>query len=152
MTVKRPPAPTGLALLAAGLLALAAGCDVDEPTSRVPTIDAGGGGGVDPGAGEGEGEGECGPDGLGFVSCVAPGAEGNQLGVGKYCEPKGGQCAGLAAPFCSADFHPRETSTGCTFVCLASEECGEGATCLPPADPQDLGGECVPTLCVPVEG
>ncbi len=152
MTVKRPPRDIPVILVGFGLAALVAlaGCDVDDTTSRVPP-DGGGGGGVDPGAaGEGEGEGEA--DGPGFISCVESDAAGNEHGVGRYCEPKGDECHGLRANFCAADFYPDETSTGCMFSCTASEECGEGATCRPASDPEEVGGECVPTECLAIEG
>jgi hypothetical protein len=125
-------------------------CEVEDPPSRVP--DSGGGGGVDPGA-EGEGEAEGNGDEPTFESCVEAQDEGNQLGVGRYCEPDGDECKELdVAQFCSADFYPDQPSTGCTFPCSGSEECGEGSSCRPSADPLATGGDCVPTICLAVEG
>lgn len=148
MTVKRRLRDLPLTFVIACALAL--GCDVDETTSRVPP-DGGGGGGVDD-QGSGEGEGEGAGDDPTFASCVADDAPGNELGVGRYCTPKGDECFGQPrATFCHADFYPDETSTGCMFNCSGSEECGEAATCRPFADPEKVGGECVPTQCLATE-
>lgn len=152
MTVKRPPCETAVILAGALLLVAsgATGCDVDDPVSRVPP-DGGGGGGIDHSF-EGEGEGDGGAQT--FSTCVEEGSPGNELGVGKYCSPKGDQCQGQeqVTLFCSADFFPNDTSTGCMFECTASEQCGEGATCRPPTDAAEAGGECVPTECLAVVG
>jgi hypothetical protein len=125
----------------------APGCDLNEEPSRIPD-EEGSGGGVDPEAGGGDPE--AGDEALepGFSSCVEPTAEGNEHGVGRYCEPGGEQCRGLKAQFCAADFWPREASSGCVFSCQSSEECGEGSTCQPDADPENTGGHCVPSECI----
>jgi len=125
----------------------APGCDLHEEPSRIPT-EQGSGGGVEPDAG---GDDDAPTDQVPattFPSCVEPTAEGNEHGVGRYCEPGGQQCQGLKAQFCAADFWPRETSSGCMFSCQSSEECGAGASCQPDADPEITGGHCAPTECV----
>ena len=126
---------------------LAPACDLNEEPSRIPD-EEGSGGGVDPeGGGGGSEVGDEAPEPA-FPSCVEPTAEGNEHGVGRYCEPGGEQCQGLKAQFCAADFWPRETSSGCMFSCQSSEECGEGSSCQPDADPEITGGHCAPTECI----
>ena len=128
-------------------VALTPACDLNEEPSRIPE-EQGSGGGVDPEAGGEEPETPGDVTDPGFPSCVEPSAEGNEHGVGRYCEPGGDQCKGLKAQFCAADFWPRESSSGCMFSCQSSEECGEGSTCQPDADPEITGGHCAPTECI----
>lgn len=134
----------------AGVLALSAACDVVDDGSRIPPDGEGGGGEVDDG-GSPDAGGDAG-GGEGFDSCVAADALGNDLGVGRHCTPGGDECGegGLRAGFCTADFLPNRPSAGCTFPCNASEECGEGATCLAnEADDDQSGRSCIVTACIP---
>jgi hypothetical protein len=77
-------------------------------------------------------------------SCIKPGGEGNELGIGTYCTPGGGECdAHPEAGLCLADVG--EDQWFCTQIgCDATTDCGDGAGCLV-ADGQ--GSACVPCEC-----
>jgi hypothetical protein len=79
-------------------------------------------------------------------ACAAPGAAGNEMGVGKYCTSGGGECNGLAALFCTADFG--QTPTFCTKPCGSAADCGSNSTCT--SGNPDGGGSmgCVPNCLV----
>jgi hypothetical protein len=81
-------------------------------------------------------------------NCVAPGTPGNELGIGGYCSPLGGQCdkagPGGAPRICTADI----TSTPahawfCTYPCSHDTDCGSGNVCATTAK----GSGCVPSAC-----
>lgn len=78
-------------------------------------------------------------------NCVPPGTAGNELGIGGYCSPLGGQCdtagPGGAARICTADL----TSTPahawfCTYPCSQPSDCGSGEVCFQNAQ----GAGCIP--------
>src|SRR5262245_45866643 len=91
-----------------------------------------GGGGMNPvGAG--------GSGGSSGVPCAEPGAMGNELGVGTYCQTDA-DCSGLDASFCTVAHEP-SAPPFCTKPCFSAGECGADATC------EDNGGPlkgCVP--------
>lgn len=76
-------------------------------------------------------------------SCVRPGDVGNNVGVGTYCTPEGGECAPFdLAPLCLATVGQEQWF--CTRIgCDATTNCGEGAGCLIEAE----GSACVPCRC-----
>lgn len=79
-------------------------------------------------------------------SCVQPEDEGNELGVGRFCSPRRGQCA--VTPFarvCVPDLAPEVTDWYCTRFCDDDSDCGTGALCL--GDSRGMG--CVPVVCLP---
>lgn len=78
-------------------------------------------------------------------SCIRPGDHGNDIGVGEYCSPFGGQCQGFEfAPLCLADVG--QDQWFCTRIgCDAMTNCGAGAGCLITGD----GSACVPCRCEP---
>jgi hypothetical protein len=72
--------------------------------------------------------------------CVADGAEGNDLGVGKHCTPDAPQCP--SPLMCLAPFD--DTANYCSVIfCEDDAQCGEGATCVF----DDQGSACVPLIC-----
>src|SRR5258708_15863983 len=76
------------------------------------------------------------------ATCGAPGDQGNELGVGKYCTQGGGQCQGLQASICSADIQLNGSGL-CSKSCSTDADCGTGAVCF-----QDtLGKGCEPVAC-----
>jgi hypothetical protein len=79
------------------------------------------------------------------VPCAEPGAMGNDLGVGQYCQTDG-DCNGLSASFCTVAHEP-SAPPFCTMPCFGDGDCGQDATC------EDNGGPlkgCVPgCLMVP---
>jgi hypothetical protein len=87
----------------------------------------------------------CATDG----GCIACGAQGNEIKVGEYCTPGGGECDDNGpgnAILCAADF--REYSPPmCTRVCQRDDECGSDAVCR--SDPNDANARaCVPNTCL----
>jgi hypothetical protein len=81
--------------------------------------------------------------GGGATMCVAKGAPGNSLGVGKYCTPGGGQCSGLPAGLCTADIG--QSDWFCVKVgCQTNSDCGADAQCVM----QTGGAGCVPDSCL----
>ncbi len=97
-------------------------CDTDDDTPR-PWAD------VVPSGGDGDG-------------CVSTDAQGNSLGVGRYCTPGGDECAGLDANFCLAAFDA--TANYCSIIlCEDDGQCGEDAGCIS----GDGGTACVPVMC-----
>jgi hypothetical protein len=77
-------------------------------------------------------------------SCVRPGDNGNEKGVGTYCSTLGHECDGFAgAPSCLADLGQKQWM--CTRIgCTKDDQCGTGATCLIEKD----GSACVPNRCL----
>jgi hypothetical protein len=88
------------------------------------------------------GEADAGPTAP-AASCVQPGDEGNENGVGDFCTPGGGECGGLA-PLCLADAAPGEEQWFCTRLCSEDEQCGTEARCIG----DDRGRACVPERCL----
>jgi len=118
-----------------------AGCGGEDMAEPGPTAEGEGEGE----AGEGEGEGPAGP----ANDCVSPGATGNELGIGAYCDRGGDQCEALpTVAFCTADFRADDPIWTCTRLCSADEDCGSGAVCLSFAGrPEEE--TCVPAACIP---
>lgn len=122
------------ALVVVFALVAALGCSDDDDGSS-------GSGGSSGSAGGGNG-GSAGdptpPD-----SCVRPGDKGNDKGVGEYCTPAGGECAGFPeAPLCLASVGQEQWM--CTRIgCDSTTDCGEGAGCLITGQ----GSACVPCRC-----
>ena len=83
--------------------------------------------------------GESDPEG----GCIAPGTEGNDLGVGRYCTVGGGECDDTPEPtLCLAEFDA--DATYCSVIlCQDDSVCGEGATCVF----EGPGSACVPLAC-----
>ena len=82
------------------------------------------------------------------ANCVPSNATNDGAGVGGYCSPGGGQCAGSgpggAPRICSADLSGAEPHAWfCTYPCTTSTDCGSAAVCV--ATPQ--GSICVPPSC-----
>jgi hypothetical protein len=80
-----------------------------------------------------------GPDSA-AVECVAPGAKGNALGIGAYCQAAT-ECK--SGTFCTAGLAPKGAEF-CTAFCTSDTDCGEGASCY--SDPR--GKACAPTACI----
>jgi hypothetical protein len=78
------------------------------------------------------------------ASCVRPGDQGNDKGVGAPCTPFGKECQGFAgAPVCLADLGQDQWM--CSRIsCDRDEDCGEGATCYS----EGRGSGCVPNRCL----
>jgi hypothetical protein len=125
---------TTAALLA---VALAASCSDDTSPSGTAT-------GSGTGTGTGQGNGGEGGDPTPEDSCIRPGDMGNDVGVGEYCTPGGGECDDFAeAPFCLADVG--QDQWFCTRIgCDEETNCGEGAGCLMV---EGSGSACVPCRC-----
>jgi len=105
---------------------------------RYPALGTGGfcfGGGAAPGDG--------GTTTLSGPPCAAPGAPGNELGVGKECA-KGGSACSTKADICLADFASGTFPNFCTMLCGSDADCGTGAKC------QGSSGRaiCIPTTCL----
>jgi hypothetical protein len=83
---------------------------------------------------------------LSTSSCVQPGDHGNELGIGEYCTPGGGECRGFAlAPLCLAEAAPDDDQWFCTrILCTTDDQCGSDTFCLV----TDRGSACVPLRCV----
>ncbi|MCS6800112.1 MAG: hypothetical protein NZ898_16600 [Myxococcota bacterium] len=77
------------------------------------------------------------------ASCVRPGDEGDERGIGRFCSPGGGQCRG-AAPLCLAELAPAEQQWFCTRLCTDDTQCGSMARCTGDA----RGRACVPLRCL----
>lgn len=77
--------------------------------------------------------------------CVQPGDHGNELGIGEFCTPGGGQCRDFpSAPLCLAEAAPDDDQWFCTRIfCNDDSVCGTEAFCLM----TDRGSACVPTRC-----
>ncbi|MGB0590283.1 MAG: hypothetical protein ACPGU1_11435 [Myxococcota bacterium] len=86
-----------------------------------------------------QGGGEASPD----EGCVGPGAEGNALGVGRYCTVGGGECDDTPEPtLCLAEFD--SDAPYCSVIlCQDDSVCGDGATCVF----EGAGSACVPDAC-----
>jgi hypothetical protein len=80
-----------------------------------------------------------------FSTCGLPGDEGNELGIGRFCETLG-DCAGAAdAPLCSNIGDA--TTWFCTRTCADETDdgvCGAGAECTC----GDGGCGCTPSVCL----
>ena len=77
--------------------------------------------------------------------CAAPGAKGNDVGVGMQCTKGGGECGNnTTANFCLAEFTTGDFGNFCTLLCQADADCGSGAVC------QGSPGRaiCIPNQCV----
>ena len=62
--------------------------------------------------------------------CAAPGAPGNEVGVGKECTKGGGECAGNAVgKTCIADRVTAPFANFCSGSCTTDADCGSGARC-----------------------
>ena len=97
-------------------------CDTEDETPRAWSEVVGGGG---------DGEG-----------CVSPDAQGNTLGVGRFCTAGGTECADQEADFCLAAFDA--TANYCSIIfCEDDAQCGDGASCVS----GDGGAACVPLMC-----
>ncbi len=120
------------------VFALLAACG-DSGSGSGGTGGSGAAGGGPPAGGAGEGEGGGPP----AESCIQPGAVGNDIGVGEYCTPLGGECADNSeAQLCLAD--AAQDQWMCSRIgCTETTDCGEGAGCLITAD----GSACVPCMC-----
>jgi hypothetical protein len=77
------------------------------------------------------------------ASCARPGDLGNDVGVGHFCTPGGGECKPFAlAPLCLADV--AQDQWMCTRIgCDEKTSCGKDAGCLI----TDGGSACVPCDC-----
>ena len=75
------------------------------------------------------------------TECVLPGAKGNALGVGAYCQASS-ECQ--QGTFCTAGQAPKGAEF-CTAFCADDTDCGEGASCYA-GDPRGKG--CVPAACL----
>lgn len=100
----------------------------------------GGSGGVDAGGGMNTPDG-----GSDQAACAAPGAVGNEQGVGEYCTPGGGECDDNdGAGICTVDFQS-DAPPFCTEICFSDDDCGSDSVCT------DNGGGpkgCVPSCVV----
>ena len=77
--------------------------------------------------------------------CAAPGATGNELGVGEECTTGESACTtNPAAKVCLADYTTGEFGNFCTMLCTLDQECGTGAVCHGPAG----RAVCMPNACV----
>jgi hypothetical protein len=86
-----------------------------------------------------QGGGEANPD----EGCVGPGAQGNALGVGRYCTVGGGECDDTPEPtLCLAEFDP-DAPYCSVILCQDDSVCGDGATCVF----EGAGSACVPLVC-----
>ncbi|MFO0554854.1 MAG: hypothetical protein U0271_41135 [Polyangiaceae bacterium] len=122
------------------LVLMTAACGDDTGTGGQPQ----GGGGAAANGGSGGNGGSAGGDPVTPVtSCVQPGDVGNDIGVGTYCTPGGGECADQAdAIICLADLG--QDQWFCTKLsCQMDAECGTAASCY--IDPQ--GSACIPDHC-----
>jgi len=74
--------------------------------------------------------------------CAAPGATGNERGIGRECTRGGGQCP--ESTLCLATFVEGEFPNFCTTTCTDDSACGAGAKC------SGTGARaiCVPDACV----
>ena len=77
--------------------------------------------------------------------CGAPGDEGNELGVGKFCETLNDCSTTADAPLCSVIGD--ENTHFCTKTCMETDPdtvCGDGAECVC----GNGGCGCTPTACL----
>lgn len=103
----------------------------------------GGSGGTAPTGGSPSSGGSSEGGGPPAESCIQPGELGNEIGVGEYCTPLGGECAdNTDAQLCLADVGQDQWM--CSRIgCTETTDCGEGAGCLITSD----GSACVPCMC-----
>lgn len=97
-----------------------------------------------------QGQGICasgGPTTLNGPPCAAPGAPGNELGVGKECTKGGTECT-QAGDFCLANFVSGTFGNFCTKSCQSAADCGSGASCVGTA-PRQI---CMPAACLATLG
>lgn len=112
-----------------------------DDTGDDPADDSSDDGSDDGGGPDGSTGGE--PDAGGGPACASPGAEGNEIGVGRYCTPDGDECADLDASICTVAIQD-DAPPFCTKFCFSDDDCGSDATC------EDNGGPvsgCAP-LCL----
>lgn len=86
-----------------------------------------------------------GDGGVPAESCVQPGEEGNERGVGRFCTRTGNQCAGRMANLCLAALAPTAGQFFCTHLCTSNDQCGTGSVC----DGDSRGRVCMPARCAP---
>lgn len=80
-----------------------------------------------------------------LAPCAEPGDEGNELGVGEYCESGGDECADNdGAALCIVDFDATGYANICSRPCTSDAECGDDALCMGPAPGQEA---CFPIGC-----
>jgi hypothetical protein len=85
------------------------------------------------------------PDGGSLEPCAQPGDQGNELGVGEFCEAAGNQCADNdTAAICIVLFDPSGYSNFCSMPCTTDADCGDNALCMGPG-PGQLA--CYPLEC-----
>ncbi len=79
-------------------------------------------------------------------SCAQRGDTGNDLGVGTFCTPAGGECSAFPrAGLCLAAVAPEERQWFCTRLCMTDDQCGMDALCVG----DGRGAACVPARCAP---
>lgn len=79
-------------------------------------------------------------------SCAQPGDVGNDIGVGTFCTPRGGECAAFPqAGLCVVMIAPDEGQWFCTRLCDTDADCGADAVCTG----DGRGAACVPARCAP---
>ncbi|MEZ4394038.1 MAG: hypothetical protein R3A48_23435 [Polyangiales bacterium] len=100
---------------------------------------------VRPDAGAPDGAAIPGDGGVPPSSCVQPGESGNERGVGRFCTPRGGECAGSAAGLCLAALAPSAGQWFCTTLCTSDDSCGSGSVC----SGDSRGRVCMPARCAP---
>jgi hypothetical protein len=92
------------------------------------------------------GGGESAPADAWQTTCGMPGDEGNELGVGKFCQTLG-DCDGTQAPICSNIGD--ETTWFCVRLCSSTDPdsvCGTGAECACDSGGNNCG--CTPSACL----
>ncbi|TAK27988.1 MAG: hypothetical protein EPO40_14930 [Myxococcaceae bacterium] len=99
----------------------------------------------DAGSGPGDASVPLGDGGVPVGSCVQPGENGNEQGVGRFCTARGNQCAGNAANLCLAALAPTEGQWFCTHLCTMDSQCGAGSVCVG----DSRGRVCMPARCAP---
>jgi hypothetical protein len=76
--------------------------------------------------------------------CAAPGALGNEQGVGRECSQGGGECSGNAS-LCLLDYTEGEFGNFCTRTCTDDTVCGSGTICIGETENAKI---CMPTECL----
>lgn len=104
---------------------------------------SGGSGGTAPTGGSPPAGGAAEGGGPPAASCIQPGDTGNEIGVGEFCTPLGGECEdNTDAQLCLADVGQDQWM--CSRIgCTETTDCGEGAGCVITGD----GSACVPCMC-----
>lgn len=78
-------------------------------------------------------------------ACAAPGAPGNDQGVGRQCVAGDGSCD--TGTYCLSAFTRGEFGNFCTRTCTADTDCGAGAICRKAAATSQSAA-CIPSACV----